>query len=110
MGFKTLLVFSLILISGFSHAGKQTGTITEIIVRQSDGLHYFHMSGTASNRPACADGHAYWMIRDENSTAGKSQLSLLLAAYMSGKKVIVNGSNKCMRWGDGEDVDSVHLF
>ena len=55
MGLKILLVFSLILISGFSHAGKQTGTITEIIVRQSDGLHYFYMSGTASNKRGIGD-------------------------------------------------------
>ena len=67
------------------------------------------MSGTAADRPSCALGQTYWMIKDENTVVGKSQLSMLLTAYASGKTVGVTGSGTCKRWGDGEDVDTIQL-
>ena len=67
------------------------------------------MSGAPQNRPSCADGHSYWMIKDENSIAGKAQLSMLLTAYASGKTISVTGSNTCTRWKDGEDLNVIHL-
>jgi hypothetical protein len=45
------------------------------------------------------------MIKNENSVAGKSQISLLLAAQAAGKPVAITGAGTCTRWGDGEDID-----
>ena len=104
------IIFALLLaVSSYAYAGDQVGKVTKISVRQSDGLHYFYMSGSTRNRPACADGFDYWMIKDENSVAGKSQLSMLLTAYVSGKTVTVIGGGTCTRWHDGEDVNVIYL-
>lgn len=97
------------MFSEAAFAGSQTGKVTNIIVRQSDGLHYFYMSGTGENRPDCAASHTYWMIKDENSTVGKTQFSMLLTAYASGRTITVAGTNTCTCWGDGEDVNVIQL-
>lgn len=89
-------------------AGAQQGHITQLIVRASDGLIYFYLDGTASGRPACAV-NPYWMLRDENSTAGKHQLALLIAAQATNKVISVTGMNSCARWADGEDVESINI-
>lgn len=108
------IVLVLVLVLGllFSSSvlsGTQEGQITQILVRASDNLHYFYMSGVASDRAGCASGQSYWMIKDENTVAGKSHFSLILAAYAAGKTVKVTGTVNCTRWGDGEDVDIIHL-
>lgn len=84
-------------------AGIQTGTVGDVIIRQSDGLVYFYLSGTATGKPACATG-SYWIIKDENSNAGKQIIAALLAANAQGTTVTVEGFNTCTRWPNGEDV------
>jgi hypothetical protein len=96
------------LISGVCFAGQQTGLITQMHIRSSDGLVYFHLDGAPSGKPACAIYH-YWIIKDENSNAGKQQIAALLMAKASGKAITVTGRNACTRWGDGEDVDDIQL-
>ena len=104
----TLVVF-LIGFSTSSYAGHQTGIVTQINVR-NDGLHWIHLSGDRGAMPDCTQGrYSYWMIKDENSTYGKSQFSMLLAAYMSQKPVTIYGTGDCTRWGDGEDIKHVQL-
>ena len=92
-----------------SFAGSQTGLVTNINVR-TDGLHWFTLSGDRGAMPACTqERFTYWMIKDENSTYGKSQFSMLLAAYMAQKPVTILGTGNCTRWGDGEDINAVIL-
>lgn len=99
--FVTLFLMVLTLSA---EAGSQTGSVTFMTARSSDGLHWFALSGTPANRPACATG-PYFMIKDENSIAGKTQISMVLAAYAAGKTISVKGAGTCLRWMDGEDVD-----
>lgn len=106
---RALLTIFLLASSSISFAGTQEGTVSRIIVRGSDNLHYFYLSGVPSNRPVCANGHNYWMIQDENSAAGKSQLAMLLTAYSSGLNILVTGTDSCDRWGDGEDVETIQF-
>lgn len=94
------------VVGGHAAAGQHTGQITQIETRASDGLVYFYVSGTASGRPACAT-KPYWILKDENSAAGKRQLAVLLMARETGRQVIVGGTNACTRWTDGEDVDYI---
>ncbi|WP_064791923.1 hypothetical protein [Shewanella woodyi] len=90
-------------------AGSQTGLVTNINVRD-DGLHWFTLSGDRGVMPACTrDRFTYWMIKDESSTYGKSQFSMLLAAYMAQKTVTIIGTGSCTRWGDGEDIKVVQF-
>ena len=98
------------LLSVYANAGTQVGTVQYVMVRASDGLTYFTLSDSSpSGKPACAAIN-YWMIKDENSVAGKSQYAMVLSAHASGKKVRITGMNTCSRWRDGEDVDSIQIY
>lgn len=104
-----ILMLLLALCSLPSLAGTQIGTVDWVIVRASDGLVYFSIEGQkAIEKPECAT-HSYWMIKDENSTSGMLQYSMLLSAHNSGRPVTVTGMNTCSRWGDGEDVNTLRL-
>jgi hypothetical protein len=103
---KFALLASLSLIALPALAGSQTGKIAQLYIRASDGLVYFNLSGPVSGRPACAS-NSYWMIKDENSAAGKRQTALLLTARATDQVITVYGSSTCTRWGDGEDVDLI---
>ncbi|MBU1390186.1 hypothetical protein [Shewanella baltica] len=103
----SIVLFICSVSSAF--AGGQTGLITQINVR-TDGLHWVVLSGERGEMPACTKGqYKYWMIKDENATYGKSQFSMLLAAYLSGKPVTIIGTGNCSRWGDGEDIGTLLL-
>lgn len=105
---KLILAVSLLCSAfGLAQAGEQSGQVTQILTRASDGLVLFYLSGTPTARPACASAQSYWMIKDENSATGKRQLAILLAARASGQTIRVSGSNQCTRWPDGEDVNSL---
>lgn len=110
MTLRTLCSLAVVsLFSTTAYAGSQVGTIDFIIARASDGLTYFGLKGAAKDAsPACAT-QGYWMIKDENSEAGKKQYAMLLAAQASGRPVIVHGMGTCTRWRDGEDVNSIRL-
>jgi hypothetical protein len=99
------LVVFLVGISSSSYAGYQSGKITGLSVR-SDGLIWVVLEGTHTGKPACATGN-YWMIKDENSEYGKKQYSMILAAYLSGKIVYIDGDNLCTRWPDGENIKTL---
>lgn len=105
---KRIAVGLAALMAGLSNAGTQTGLVTEIAVRAADGLVTFKLSNSAGyTRPACASLTSYWIIRDENSEAGKRQLALLMMARAEKLPVTVVGSGTCMRWPDGEDVNTL---
>lgn len=103
---KNFVFLILVLLSNYAFAGNQSGKITMLYARAGDNLHLVMLSGPKSNLPACATA-GYWLIKDENSTAGKSQFSQLLAAQLAGKTVVIEGSNTCNRWSDGEDISVV---
>lgn len=106
---RWLAIFAAaIVITPLAQAGSQMGRITSLIFRASDGLVYFYLEGSASARPACAQGQVYWVIRDEKSEAGKRQIAMLLAARAQNVPIHVTGTNACERWGDGESVDSIN--
>jgi hypothetical protein len=103
------ILFTLSALSCFTFAGEQTGTVKDVRVRATDGLHWFYVEGVETNKPECSSEAGRWMIKDENSTAGKSQMSILLTAFASGAQVKVYGTGTCDRWSSGEDVNSIHI-
>lgn len=108
---KKLVVALCLLIfipSAVFAIGDQTGTVTQVVSRASDGLVYFMMSGTHNNKPPCALND-YWIIRDPNSTTGKSQLSMLMTAVVSGRTISVSGMGFCDKWPDGESLDAIYF-
>lgn len=110
---QLLIAMLVAVFSVCAKAGSQTGTVTQIVVRSTDGLVYVYLSGTATSRVGCASATPYWMIADENSTSGKQQLGQLSLAFAAGKTVTIVGTmgpgptGTCKRWGDGEDIGSV---
>jgi hypothetical protein len=109
MTLKSLTASLLAVCCVGAHAGSQTGTVTQISVRNTDGLVYVYLSGTASSRATCAGATVYWMIKDENSNAGKQELAQLMLASATGKTVTITGMNQCVRWIDGEDIGAVSV-
>jgi hypothetical protein len=105
--FSFFALYASIVSSVF--AGSQTGQVTDLTVRASDGLVYLELSGTHADRPDCAAQHTYWMIKDEKSLTGKQQLALVMQAQATGQQVTITGTGACTRWIDGEDIDGVHL-
>jgi hypothetical protein len=106
--FRLLTALLLTVAPLLSFAGSQTGKVKYITVRWSDGLVYFYLEGSGFAKPACAS-QPYWIIKNENSVAGKQQHATLLAAKLSGQTISVDGWNQCTRWVDGEDVDSIRI-
>jgi hypothetical protein len=104
---KRIIVSVLLLGVSNVFASNQTGAITRILVR-TDGLHWFYVSGDRTEKPICATNN-YWIIKDEESAYGKSQMSMLLTAYSMGKTVTIQGEGNCTRWGDGENIGTVIL-
>ncbi|MCW0367120.1 hypothetical protein NB699_002103 [Xanthomonas sacchari] len=98
---------ALSLSTGLASASNVTGTIKDLSVRATDGMHYVVINGTPTQRPACAANTTYDMSKDEASDTGKAQLAMLLSACMAGKPVWIEGADACTRWGDGEDVRTV---
>lgn len=95
-------------LSATTVAGSITGFVQYVAQRASDGLTMVGVTGVPFDKPGCAT-QSYWVIRDENSESGKKQYAMLLAAKASGLRVAINGSNACVRWGDGEDIDLIQL-
>ena len=89
-------------------AGIQGGTVKNLVTRSSDGLVYVDLHGAGSDKPACAT-KSYWIIKDENSNAGKRILAMLLTAKLTGQPFTIIGSGACTRWSDGEDIETVIL-
>lgn len=106
---KYILVGLILLIASNVHAGYQEGKVIYISIRQSDGLHHFGLTGVHVGSPPCqaTKNTTYWIIKDENSDTGKHLLSMLMMAYAAGKTIYVEGTGKCDRWGDGEDVQII---
>lgn len=98
-------VAALCVVSGV-HAGEQTGKVAMVQARSSDGLVSVELEGAHTGKPDCAK-YSYWMVKAEDSGAGKRQYAALLAAKLSGKTVKLLGANTCNRWPDGEDIESV---
>lgn len=101
---------SALIASVAVSAGTAEGQITNFYQRASDGLIIVYLSGAVSGRPGCASATTYWIVKDENSNAGKGHFAVLLAAQMAGRNVRIIGSNSCVRWGDGEDIQYIQVL
>jgi hypothetical protein len=104
------IVLLTALFASTASGGTVEGTISYLYQRASDNLIYVHVGGTVSGRPSCATSSTYFMVRDENSNTGKGQFATLLAAKIAGKTIRVQGSNTCLRWADGEDIDFILIL
>jgi hypothetical protein len=105
---RCLVFLALCATPWVTMAGTATGVVTKVYARDSDGLVLVTLSNAPTGSPACAR-FPYFLIRDENSAAGKRQFAILLTARSTGQLVTIIGRNTCNRWFDGEDIDSVDI-
>ncbi len=104
---KQLLILILAISPFFLFAGEQEGKVLAVVAR-GDGAHYVTLSGKDEAKPGCHNSNfPIWVIKDENSTLGKSQFAMLIAAKTSGNTIKIKGTNACTRWHDAEDIDYV---
>lgn len=94
------------LLSSSVSASVVVGKVTRLVTRSSDGLQIAEIGGARSAKPACAT-YDYLIIRDEKSDAGKAQYAMLMAAFLADKQITAEGSDRCLRWPDGEDIESI---
>ncbi len=103
-----LLCCASLCHTSMTFAGDQVGIVSQFIARGSDNLHLVILQGTPhNNKPACAKNYDYWMIANENSAAGKTQISMIMTALAQQKELIITGTNTCSRWGDGESIENI---
>lgn len=104
-----VLLMSQLIIVGNALASTYTGKVSTISVRDEDGLVWITIQGErTSNRPTCATNW-YMVIKNENSSAGKRQLAMLVMAKATNKIVVIDGAGTCNRWRDGEDISTVSI-
>ena len=106
-----LLILSLSLSLSTAFAGTQNGKVSFIKIR-TDGTIKIGLDTVWTDFARCRTKE-WWIISDENSVAGKAQLSLLMTAYASGRTVKIGGfpdGGICTRTtGLGEDIYNVNL-
>ncbi len=109
---STLLLLLTSIISFFSQQAFASDAIGKVdwIITRNDGFTAVWLKNVTSigTKPACAT-IAYWIIKDENSEAGKKQYAMLLSAKMSDVFIRIYGNDTCTRWGDGEDILAVRI-
>ncbi len=87
---RLLIIICLMFFSGFAVAAgsapSQQARVIKPIQALSDGRTIVFMVDSRVERPDYAS-NGYWFLADENSTAGKTQLSVLLAAHATAREV-----------------------
>ena len=106
--FQAILAFSLVLPSaGFAGTGSGLAEI-EAVGGYSNGQIVFLYTTNHINAPSCNTYRQRWVL-DISTSSGKQQYALLLSAQLSGKQVVIWGTNNCSLWvdQDSEGVFSV---
>ncbi|WP_133719264.1 hypothetical protein [Methylocaldum gracile] len=113
---KILIAIALSLVATLAIGGSETGTVRfehgqYASGPNSAGYTFFYLDdGTKVAPPGCATfaGGERWVINND-WPAAKIQMSVLLAAAVSGKRVTIYGSNNCSVWGDTETATNIFI-
>ena len=100
--FKPILITTLLFSSfnGYSNGIVEGFNVVDVRVDDS-GLGFIRFDKPLAGSPAAciSGGHTHHLSFDVNTEAGKSIMSLALAAQASGKKVIARGTGNCKGYG-----------
>jgi len=108
-----VLLFLLIsqLAAVTATAGTAIGQVSVLYARSSDNLQLVILTGGSQvGRPACAAATTYYVVKDENSQAGKSQFAQMLSAQTTGKSIFIQGLGTCTRFSDAEDINWIQVM
>jgi len=95
-------------VAGAEAGNSASGTVTQIIITNAGGtgnlgVGLFTLTGSKVSAPACNTIGNRWAI-DLGASGGKAAYAAVLAAYLSGKTLSVNGTGDCGIWGDTESA------
>ncbi len=100
---KYLLAVIALWITSDSYSGTAAlGKISKIHF-MGNGVIIFNTSGHRVGAPSCAT-HVGRFAIDGKTDGGKVQASGILAMYMAGKEIRINGTGSCSAWSDTETV------
>ena len=104
---KKKVLFGVVsLLPGIVIAGNGFGKVRiEHVGGYGESLVFFYTTTYNLEQGTC-NTNPRWVL-DLNSVAGKEQYSLLLAAQLSDKDVVVKGTGTCNYWSGSEDVHNV---
>jgi hypothetical protein len=102
---KLLLGFGAFLIAASAFGSTGTGKITGLIpyFEGNEEFLFIRVENISSNTPACNSSGRY-VIKSTNNPHFKYTQSAVLAAFMAGTPVIVNGKNTCDTYGNSETL------
>jgi len=108
---KKLIALILFAFCGVSYAGSAGSGNLHTIHYMGNGAVIVYTTGVRSaDIPPCATtGNLNRFAIDGTSNVGKVQLSGLLSAYATGKKVIIYGAGNCGPWGDAETISYFYM-
>ncbi|MEO1333234.1 MAG: hypothetical protein AAFV32_06905 [Myxococcota bacterium] len=92
---KQILLFTGLFLAApaLAHAGSVDAKIKEVRVDR-DGRGLMRFTSNVNNGPSCAT-LTEALAFDTKQPGGESMLRLATAAYLAGKRVIVNGTGQC---------------
>ena len=103
---KSLALACLLLLMAPTSWAEGAGKIQPDWNIYGDGNLFFYLSGPHNNS-ACPQIPERWAF-DTTTPVGKSWLAAFLAAYSSGKEIIVEGSGACIH-GNTEGVFNMRV-
>ena len=92
------------VLSAIAYAGSAGSGVLSTVHFMSNGVVLLYTSGTRADVPQCAANFPSRFAVDATSAGGKVQLSGLLAAYATGKRVTIIGTGNCSAYGDSETI------
>lgn len=109
---KTIIFFSLIIISGTAGAVSSfEGKIINILSGPAygNGKVYIKVDGVQSTPPPCGANNPSWFVFDGSTDAGKLYSSLILTSYTTNKIVNLQGNDTCNLSGNMTDLSHIWL-
>ncbi|WP_051258278.1 hypothetical protein [Teredinibacter turnerae] len=103
--FKTFVLGSISCMSLNVYGGSAEPGMVSNVHFLDNGVVLFYTDGAIGNNvPSCAVAQPSRFAIDGSTDAGKAQLSGLLLAFATSKRIQIYGKNNCDVWGDTETV------
>ena len=104
---KKTLVIIAVLMSVKSFASTSYSGVISNIHFMSNGVILVSSNGSRdmTGGDACFSNQSARFAFDSTTPGGRTQLTGLLTAYSTGKKLTIIGTNSCGPWGDTETIN-----
>jgi len=104
---KLCLALLLATAASSSFAGQATGRVVHYLIG-NNGMFFFRVDGTSGLAGCNTMSEFALNLNAEKSAPAKAIMASVLAAYIEGKPIMVQGTGACDIWYDRETV--AHIF